>query len=113
MRWVRADLALEADTSDPVGAAAELELADLLVRLAARRPAWQAQAACRGQGVDAWFGRCSPETHRRAVALCSTCVVNRECAEYALADPQLEGFWAGQSLRSRQLARRRGRTAAA
>ncbi|MFN0091047.1 MAG: WhiB family transcriptional regulator [Acidimicrobiales bacterium] len=112
MRWVRADLALEADTSDPVARVAELELADLLVRLAARRPAWQQRAACRGTGCDAFFGSRSPEAHRRVIALCASCPVNRECAEYALADPQLEGLWGGTALRARQITRRRGRTAA-
>jgi WhiB family redox-sensing transcriptional regulator len=76
-----------------------------------RRPAWQARAACRGTGPDAFFVDRGADTS--AVAkLCARCPVAGECLAFALADPNLKGHWAGTSERERIRLRRARRAAA-
>jgi WhiB family redox-sensing transcriptional regulator len=67
------------------------------------RPAWHAQAACRGQGPDTWFiGQGGdPEPARQ---ICAACPVREPCAQ-AGRDEQ-HGVWAGVSARGRRAARR-------
>jgi hypothetical protein len=70
-----------------------------------RRPRWMASAACRGEPTDIFFEGYSEQ----ARALCARCTVRAECLSYALADPELIGYWAGTSQRERRrlrLARR-------
>ena len=71
-----------------------------------RRPAWHAQAACRGRDTDLWFptGR-EPADEARAV--CATCQVQVECAEAGRSERF--GIWGGLS----PSGRRRRRQAAA
>ena len=69
------------------------------------RPAWQADAACHGR-TSAFF-RESTEPTAEAVSLCGGCPVRAECLAYALADPTLEGTWAGTSKRERRAMRRK------
>ena len=75
-----------------------------------RRPDWHAQAACRGQGVDSYFGTSATDG---AGSACSRCAVRLESATYALADPDCVGRWAGTDLAQRIEARARGMDAAA
>lgn len=70
------------------------------------RPAWQAQAACKGAGLEVNF---FPERGQRsAVArfFCSGCDVREECLDYALGfgdgTAPLPGIWGGKSDRERQ-----------
>ena len=63
---------------------------------------WQARAACRGPQAAVFF----PPTHAerkeekqaretRAKAICSTCVVRRDCLEYAIRIREPHGIWGG------------------
>lgn len=66
---------------------------DLLAGLMTR-PAWQREAACRGQGTSAFF----PERYgdpRPAKAICATCAVGRQCQDYALVTESTAGIWGG------------------
>jgi WhiB family redox-sensing transcriptional regulator len=69
------------------------------------RPAWHAQAACRGQGAQTWF----PELGRSAEpakAVCGACPVRTECLEAGLEES--EGIWGGLSPRPRRRLAREG-----
>jgi Transcription factor WhiB len=63
-----------------------------------REPAdWWEQAACRGQGPEAWFPE--PEPRRRAAPLelrelCDGCPVRDECAQ--AGKQAYAGVWAGR-----------------
>jgi hypothetical protein len=84
-----------ADPSDLIDALAEL--ASLL-----KRPAWHAQAACRGAGPASWFpGR--GDDVRPAQAVCATCPVAEPCAAAGEGET---GIWGGMSERQRKHARR-------
>ena len=70
-----------------------------------KRPAWQAEAACRGDEVSVFF----PDSHedsRYVIAICVSCPVKTECLNYALEDPSLKGVWGGTSARQRSRLRR-------
>jgi WhiB family redox-sensing transcriptional regulator len=78
-----------------------------LVDLFPPRPAWMAEAACRGRGPDVFFpSRGGPTEEIRE--LCGRCRVKDPCLAFALAE-DLEGVWAGTSKRERRAMRRRGR----
>ena len=49
----------------------------------------------------------APEYVERARAVCSGCAVQAECAQYAMADPDLRGVWAGMTAKERRELRRR------
>ena len=79
--------------------------------------AWQARAACRGPQAAVFF----PPTHAerkddkqaretRAKAICATCVVARDCLEYAIRIREPHGIWGGLNELERKalLARRAG-----
>lgn len=79
--------------------------ADLLAELL-NRPAWHADAACRGEGPGRWF----PEHGQRpdeGRVICSGCPVRRDCliAALSVAPADDDGMWAGTSRRARQGAR--------
>ncbi len=72
------------------------------------RPAWHADAACRGAGPDPWF----PSTRRpdasewaEARAVCGRCVVRAECAEAGRLAK--DGMWGGRTPVERESLRRR------
>jgi WhiB family transcriptional regulator, redox-sensing transcriptional regulator len=68
------------------------------------RPAWQAEAACRGAGTVDYFPS-RGESTAAAKAVCAGCPVRTECLDYALdtpADARLPGIWGGTSERERR-----------
>jgi WhiB family transcriptional regulator, redox-sensing transcriptional regulator len=66
-----------------------------------RRPTWQRDAACRGEGVTEFFP--ADGSSPGAVArICARCGVADECLAYALDNPSLKGIWAGTSERGRR-----------
>lgn len=67
------------------------ELLDLI-----RRPAWWADAACRGVGVDV-FIREKGGDHGPAMSYCERCPVTEECAAWAAQYPGTVGVWGGIS----------------
>ncbi len=66
-----------------------------------RRPRWQTLGACRGERVEMFIpDRGGPSA--RAKQLCARCTVRAECLRYALAVPDLVGYWAGTNERERR-----------
>jgi WhiB family transcriptional regulator, redox-sensing transcriptional regulator len=66
-----------------------------------RRPRWQTMAACRGERVEMFIPyRGGPSA--RAKQLCEGCAVKAECLRFALAIPDLVGYWAGTNERERR-----------
>ncbi|HUZ08739.1 MAG TPA: WhiB family transcriptional regulator [Acidimicrobiales bacterium] len=60
-----------------------------------------------GSGTTSFFvGRVKDQS--RAGAACSSCSVQTDCLDFAMADPELQGYWGGTSERER----RRGRDGA-
>ncbi len=84
----------------PPGAPELPTLEDLL-----RRPDWHQKAACRGQGTHSFFSG-APDNLDRARAVCAGCPVREQCYQYAMADPDLVGVWAGITDRERRALRR-------
>ena len=76
-----------------------LTLADFL-----GRPEWHGRALCRGE-TRTWFS-VAPDNLERARAVCGGCPVRDECYQYAMADPDLEGVWAGFTAKERREIRR-------
>lgn len=72
---------------------------------------WTQLAACRTHPTAWWFPRVGQSPDSRAVRLCATCPVRRECLEVALADSGLAGIWGGHTTAERT-AIRQGRAAA-
>lgn len=71
---------------------------DFAELLAILRPAWMADAACRGQGPDLFFAG----NNRAARKVCADCPVRQQCLDYAQAEPTLEGVWGGLNRGERQ-----------
>ena len=74
------------------------------------RPRWQADALCRERpGTEFVFDGSRTAAGREAVAtavaVCSACLVKRECGAYALADPTLLGIWGGTTEAERRKVR--------
>lgn len=80
-----------------------LMLPGYMPELVLERPGWQHRAACRGEPVGTFFPSGRPV---RAQVVCSECPVRVECADYALADPELVGVWGGLSTVERRRLRR-------
>jgi WhiB family redox-sensing transcriptional regulator len=78
-----------------------------LFRVMLARPTWQRYAACRGAGTSMHFPNQGAGIGD-ARAVCAGCEVRRECLDYAVADPSLQGVWAGTSDRDRRKMRREG-----
>lgn len=70
-----------------------------------RRPGWMTQGACRGEPIETFFADRGGDAYKRAQRLCDRCPVRRECADYAIADPLIFGWWGGMSERERRKAR--------
>lgn len=63
---------------------------------------WQHRGACRGPQAAVFFPPPQferkverAERERRAKEICRTCVVSRECLEYAVAIREPHGIWGG------------------
>jgi WhiB family transcriptional regulator, redox-sensing transcriptional regulator len=71
------------------------------------RPAWHADAACRGRGTAVFFpGRGQNTACANAKAVCAGCPVRDECLDAALTHGELAGIWGGTSERERRRLRR-------
>jgi WhiB family redox-sensing transcriptional regulator len=77
-----------------------ISLAELL-----QRPAWMADAACRGMPAEIFFiepgGNAEP-----ARAVCASCPTRQPCLAYALSE-NMPGIWAGTTPRQRAALRRK------
>lgn len=72
---------------------------------------WRLQAACRGMDYLVFYPAAG-QSAAKARAVCRTCPVVEPCREYALAHPEMFGFWGGLSERERRWVRRQRRQAA-
>ena len=73
-----------------------------VIEIALLRPRWMRNAACRGEGFDAWFP--TDETAEEAAAarrVCAGCPVRSECLDYALVGRIRYGLWGGLFPRER------------
>jgi WhiB family redox-sensing transcriptional regulator len=73
---------------------------------------WRRAAACRSADPELFFpvsstGR-SLEQVERAKAVCRTCIVRRQCLQYAIAANE-EGVWGGMTEEERTRVAHRGR----
>lgn len=73
------------------------------------RPAWYDHAACVGLPTE-WFFPPDDRTVtidqlERARAVCTDCPARADCFAYAVADPKLDGTWAGTTTRQRRTLR--------
>jgi len=73
---------------------------------------WRHAAACLSADPELFFpvsssGR-SREQEERAKAVCRTCIVRRQCLQYALAAKMAYGVWGGMTEDERRRAPRRG-----
>jgi WhiB family transcriptional regulator, redox-sensing transcriptional regulator len=70
-----------------------------------RRPAWHAEALCRGRGTEP-FSRGPKSDHSAVKVVCAACPVRQECLSFALADETLLSLWGGVTERERRVMRR-------
>jgi WhiB family transcriptional regulator, redox-sensing transcriptional regulator len=70
-----------------------------------RRPGWMARGVCRGEPIETFFADRGGESYKRAQQLCARCPVRRECADFAISDPLIFGWWGGMSERERRKVR--------
>jgi WhiB family transcriptional regulator, redox-sensing transcriptional regulator len=78
-----------------------------------RSASWQRAAACRSADPELFFpvsssGR-SLEQVERAKAVCRTCIVRRQCLQYAISS-DAEGVWGGMTEEERLRVAHRART---
>jgi Transcription factor WhiB len=73
----------------------------LLISDFLNRPTWHGQAACKTVGVGAYFAQ-DEGSLELARAICAGCPVPQECHDVAMADPSLEGIWAGYDAKGRR-----------
>jgi WhiB family transcriptional regulator, redox-sensing transcriptional regulator len=79
--------------------------------MAGRATNWRASGACLHADPDLFFpissaGRALSQI-AQAKAICASCPVIRECAEFAYANTPIQGIWGGTTAEERQKARRR------
>ena len=78
------------------------DLASLL-----QRPAWHADAACRGMGTDHFLLERGhhPDQLTAARAICARCAVQEPCLAAALTHNDTQGIWAGTTAHDRRRTR--------
>jgi WhiB family redox-sensing transcriptional regulator len=79
--------------------------------MAGRATKWRSSGACLHADLDLFFpissaGRALSQI-AQAKAICASCPVIRECAEFAHANAPIQGIWGGTTAEERQNARRR------
>lgn len=79
-------------------------LTDAFDLLAVLHQPWRHQAACKGRTALMF-----PDTPavNEAKAVCRSCPVRAECADYALTHNEPDGIWGGMSARERRRIRKR------
>ena len=95
-------LAMSTESTLTDGAESDVDtMSPAVVQQLLRRPRWQSLAECRGERVEMFIpDRGAPTA--RAKQLCARCTVRTECLKYALAIPDLVGYWAGTNERERR-----------
>lgn len=66
---------------------------------------------CQVTDPEIWFPESGGENFqfRMAKKFCSQCPVQKECAEYAISEPDLLGIWGGLTVKDRQRIRGLGK----
>ena len=86
-------------------------VADVLLAYISTRPAWMAEAACRGVGPDLFYvSKGQPVAPARA--LCASCPVRDDCYQYALDTDAEGGIWGGATSKERRAIHSSGRRTA-
>jgi WhiB family redox-sensing transcriptional regulator len=68
------------------------------------RPKFFVDAACRASGLDSFFpGQGQSSLMKKAIAMCGTCPVRRDCFQYAFENRIEHGVWGGTSAEERIL----------
>ena len=81
-------------------------------RLLGRYP-WMVEALCTEVGTEVFFPEESATRSAiKAKRICSMCPVQRECLDYALSFPSLQGIYGGTTERDRYAIKRKRRRAA-
>lgn len=64
---------------------------------------WE-NALCRTLPPEMWFPDKNTPAEEREItkAICGRCPMQRECLDYALADPTLDGIWGGTDPKDRR-----------
>jgi len=62
---------------------------------------WRESANCIGIDTDLFFPDRGEPT-RVIQGICARCIVKTECLEFAIADPEIVGYFGGMSARNRQ-----------
>lgn len=94
-------LAMSAESATETTDETDVDSVSSVVVQLLRRPRWQTVGACRGERVEMFIpDRGGPTA--RAKQLCGRCTVRAECLRYALAVPDLVGYWAGTNERERR-----------
>ena len=70
-----------------------------------RRPAWFAEAACRGSTLD-FTEEQSKASRDACLQVCGRCPSMLPCRAYALADNSLVGIWGGTTTAARRAMRK-------
>ena len=60
---------------------------------------WKTKAACRKMGVNLWFSRRTSEDGQKAIQICNSCPVKKECLNFIMKEEKTDGLrigiWAG------------------
>jgi WhiB family redox-sensing transcriptional regulator len=68
---------------------------------------WQFEGACNGADPESFFldpnqrGDSKRTKEQRAIAICNTCPVKKQCLEHALNVPEVYGVWGGMTEENR------------
>ncbi len=75
---------------------------------------WRLRGACRGLDPEIFYAPSDDDGVDGAKQVCSTCVVQEQCLEFALENRESEGIWGGATEKERRrILRQRRKTAAA
>jgi WhiB family redox-sensing transcriptional regulator len=91
---------LRAIERTPVAVDDGYELPDLAELL--NRPAWHADALCREYTDEVTWFPSRGRSARPAVDICSCCLVQAECRQWALDRRVADGIWGGLTLAQRR-----------
>jgi WhiB family redox-sensing transcriptional regulator len=62
---------------------------------------WRASANCIGLDTELFFVE-KGQVDDAVKKTCANCLVRIECATYAVANPEIQGYWGGTNIRQRQ-----------
>lgn len=72
-----------------------------------RPPEWMVDGLCQQVDPDLWFPDTDPYQVQKAKAVCMSCPVMSECADYAITRYVPYGIWGGMTADDRVTYRRR------